>query len=581
MKQRSLFIFIILLFQAFSIHGHTDELHDENPPLIQADIIVYGDEIPGIAEAVMSSRAAKFNGKKTKILLIRPNKPGEMLGGVITRGGLAYLDRNQILEKPDSHNLFSHLWQSKSLIGKGFRFTCRILHIKNKTAYLKPSSDFYRELLARAEVKKISIDPVKADKVLRTMLKESNIQLINQTELIPFLSNASKKKKAGEQKENTKIDYLVSRSVNSKSSPKVTYKAKVYVDATQNADLARAAGLQYSLGFDTLGYPDATLPVTPVFMTHGLRVQQLQKLEESILSNKKLLSKIELMIRRDNEPKVADWLLSTLEKEMIVGEDYVDVRSIALGGAFHEWSGKPYTLQEGFIFDRPNIAILDNGALSWNAFLYKMSAPELSKFLDKGISPRDYMLSDMQSFEQWLRKEVSVIEMQGNIHSKIKVISPQELYIRHHLNILDVLKPLAGRDILRGGNSLENSIGTFSYFFDVRGGIDGLGGKMPKPIFNFGIEHSLTKIPNLAVIGRSAGYYGLAPAIGRILELNISIGAYIGLAAWLAIDKNKSIQDIKTSELRHLMKSMTGKEIVFEGKDLTNSISKEALDKIK
>ncbi len=433
MKQRSLFIFIILLFQTLSIHAHTDELHNESSPLIQADIIVYGDEIPGIAAAVMSSRAAKFNGKKIKILLIRPNKPGEMLGGVITRGGLAYLDRNQILEKPDSHNLFSHLWQSKSLIGKAFRFTCRILHIKNKTAYLKPSSDFYRELLTRAEVKKISIDPVKADKVLRTMLKESNIQLINQTELIPFLSNAGKKKKAGEQKENTKIDYLVSRAVDSKSSPKVAYKAKVYVDATQNADLARAAGLQYSLGFDTLGYPDATLPVTPVFRTHGLSLQQLQKLEESILSNKKLLSKIEFMVRRDNEPKVANWLLSTLEKKMIVGEDYVDVRSIALGGAFHEWSGKPYTLQKGFIFDRPNIAILDNGDLSWNAFLYKMSAPELSKFLDKGISPRDYMLSDMQSFEQWLRKEVPVIEMQGNIHSKIKVISPQELYIRHHL----------------------------------------------------------------------------------------------------------------------------------------------------
>jgi hypothetical protein len=174
-----------------------------------------------------------------------------------------------------------------------------------------------------------------------------------------------------------------------------------------------------------------------------------------------------------------------------------------------------------------------------------------------------------------------LIHQKSLLHSKIKVIPPQELYIRHNLNILDVLKPLAGRDIVRGGNSPENSIGTFSYFFDVRGGIDGLGGKMPKPIFNFGIEHSLTKIPNLAVLGRSAGYYGLAPAIGRILELNISIGAHIGLAAWLTVDKNKSIQDIKTSELRLLMKNLTGKEIVFEGKDLTNSISKEALDKIK
>ncbi|HEY9886618.1 MAG TPA: hypothetical protein V6C96_05080, partial [Vampirovibrionales bacterium] len=89
-------------------------------------------------------------------------------------------------------------------------------------------------------------------------------------------------------------------------------------------------------------------------------------------------------------------------------------------------------------------------------------------------------------------------------------------------------QPLTAQQILQDkdfNNANPNQKeGRFCYYFDVRGGIDGFKGKLPgKTCFNFGFEHCLTNIQNLAVIGRSAGYTDIAPALGRILELNVSI----------------------------------------------------------
>ena len=56
---------------------------------------------------------------------------------------------------------------------------------------------------------------------------------------------------------------------------------------------------------------------------------------------------------------------------------------------------------------------------------------------------------------------------------------------------------MTGKEIIKGGTSAENSIGTFSYEFDFRGGVKGLGiNNLPLPRYYFGIESALAKNVN-------------------------------------------------------------------------------------
>ena len=95
---------------------------------------------------------------------------------------------------------------------------------------------------------------------------------------------------------------------------------------------------------------------------------------------------------------------------------------------------------------------------------------------------------------------------------------------------------------------------------------------MPKATFNFGIEHTLSRLNNLAIVGKSAGYSGLAPAVGRILELNTSIGANIGITAALATEQNKPIQSISSTETRLAMENTVGLKTPLKGIDLLGKV---------
>ena len=303
------------------------------------DILVYGDELPGIAAAITASR---IYAKPLRIALIRPNSAQEPLGGLITRGGLAYLDRNQLNDS------------------------------------LPASSEFYKEFLERAQVHKIALDPALSNKVLKQMLAEAHIEVISGTELEPII-------------EENKIKILQVKGTERQ------IKANIYIDASPNADLARKAGLKYNIGFESLGLKKVTLPISPIFQTKNLNAAELQTIEKSIFQSPQLMQKIKNKIKTDiPDQAYADWLLESLNKQMFIGEDCIDIRSIALGAAYHLYYNKVYNLKSGFLFDRANIAILKNGNLSWNGFLYKVSPQEI---LLNGSKPNAEMIAELKNFE--------------------------------------------------------------------------------------------------------------------------------------------------------------------------------------
>lgn len=389
-----------------------------SPPPVESqnfDIVVYGDELPGICAAIW---AKKTLGNNAKVALIRPNSADAQLGGLLTRGGLGYLD----LDKTPG-------W------------------------YRQPYSQCFIEFLDKAQIVEACVEPENAHQALQQMLAEAGVILVSESTLIPAV-------------EEGKIKYVEVKNSN------LRIKAAAYIDTTQDAELARKAGLEYYLGYESQNpkLRNETLAVSIVPIVEGLSIYDLRNLEADILYDYQKMAEIEDSIRKNQPPDGARFWLNNFWQPLFQRyQDGYYQKSIALGAAYLMEKNKPFKL-EGFFFDKANICLKTTGKLSWNGFLFKYSVAEVRELEENGLKPNQEMIAEMAEVEEWLRK------LSGK---NVRVKLPPEVYVRHSLSIKDVVDPLTGQEILRGGTMAANSLGTFSYEFDFRGGIKGIGIKMP------------------------------------------------------------------------------------------------------
>ncbi|NES76397.1 MULTISPECIES: FAD-dependent oxidoreductase [Okeania] len=485
------------------------------PPLAtykNFDIVIYGDELQGICAAIS---AKKTLGKTGKVVLIRSNSENAALGGLLTRSGLAYLDYDKT---PD--------WQ------------------------YRPYSQCFLNFLKKAKVVEACVAPDKATKAMKEMLEAAGIVVISNASLTPYV-------------ENRKIKFVQIDDTN------IRVKAAAFIDSTQDAELARKAGVPYYLGFASQNPQlwDETIATSIVPTVTGLSIYEFKKIESKILFNRQKMAKIKTKIQADQAPTDAKFTLKKFRLPIIktYKDGYIN-RSIALAGAYHIHRKHSFNLDLSsvFLFDKLNICRVGQRELSLNGFLFKYNSQKVREIENNNFQPTQDMITEMQELEAWLRK------MSGK---DVKVILPSEVYIRHSLNITDVVDPLTGKEILQGGTSAENSIGTFSYEFDFRGGVKGLGiNYLPLPIYNFGIESALAKnVNNLAVVGRSSGYIGIAVAVARIQTMSIYQGQAIGVAAAMANQKGIPLNQITSAEVREKLEQLTGKKTKLRGENRTGS----------
>lgn len=484
------------------------------------DLIGFGDEVPGILALVSAAR--EFNrrtGGWLKILLMLKGNAQEGIGGHLVRGGLAYLDRSMV--PPD-------LRQSLGLPTFG-----------------DPAS-LYQEFLQRCGVNQIALDPRRADAVLRQLLQESRIDILSRVQITSVLKDESQ--------------------LSAICLPRgEIYRARQFIDSTVNAELAQAAGVEKFQGFGTFGLPDSELPVTLVFETEGLSVQRLRDEEVGLL--RRLTNPADTEAQRfievatGSNAKLAEQFRRGLVdnrgnlQTMIVGPDYIDVRCRAFSIAYQSFRGKRFSLADSkAVLDQPNIAILPNGRLSWNALLCYTTGSQAEALARGAAKPSAEILAEMKFVEKWL-KSIGA-----------RVVRPaSELYIRHAGNVIGAVEPLSGARMLAGGVPEDEALATFTYHLDVRGGITGLGAKASKlgissisfhtpPIFNVGIRHALlSKVPNLAVVSPASGFDGYACAAGRIVEFNAAVGQGLGIAASLALTTNRNLAEISNHEVQQVL----------------------------
>jgi hypothetical protein len=486
------------------------------------DIIGFGDEVPGILTLVAAVREYHRRTKRyPKTLLMLKGNAQLGVGGHLVRGGLAYLDR-----------IYLPLDIRRSL---------------NLDTFGDPAA-LYKELLQKAGVDKIALDPRKADAALRDMLKSCYINILSHCEI----DSASLKGQT-----------LASiRLTNGE-----IYQASQFVDATVNAELAQAAGVRKHKGFGMMGLPDSELSVTLTFETEGLSVQQLKAIEMNYL--KRLSDPADREAQRwlkiaigKNPAHAKQWLNECRDRHnqfrpMVVGADYIDVRTKALSIAYHGTRGTALILEEsGAILDNGNIAILSGNRLSWNALLFYVTADQAEALARNKAQPTPAMLNEFAHVAQWFKSLGA---------TSVKPAS--ELYIRHAGNVMDAVHPLSGAQMLAGGVHYSEAFGTFGYHFDVRGGIKGLEKRatakgvkclehIHPPLFNIGMQHALIKtVRNLAVVSPASGFDGYACSAGRIVEFNAAVGQGVGIAIALALTSDRNLADISNKDVREVLEA--------------------------
>ncbi|MEG4344327.1 FAD-dependent oxidoreductase [Microcoleus sp. A003_D6] len=494
------------------------------------DVIGFGDEVPGVLAVISAAREYRRLTKRyPRVLLMSKGNLQEGIGGHLVRGGLAYLDRSQIGQE---------LQQSLKLDTFG-----------------SPAA-IYKEFLQKSGVSAIALDPRKASAALKEMLSQAGVDLLSKVEIQSV------------NKERQRIASIT-------TSRGIVYAGKQFIDATVNGELAQAAGVRKLKGFETFGLPNSELPVTLVFETQGLSVRRLKELDYNYLKRFTNLADSEsqkfLLYAAGKDAKLAEQLrLEMLDtrgnlRTLWAGRDYIDVRSPALSVAYHSFRGTKLSFPEtGIILDEGNIAILPNERLSWNALLFAVTASEAEALARSGSKPTANMQREMLFLAAWLRSLGAT-----------SVTSASELYIRHAGNVTGVVEPLTGAQMLLGGVPANEALATFSYHFDVRGGIPGIGEKanslgwfksvsFKQPTFNIGIRHALIKnVPNLAVVSPCSGFEGFACSVGRIVEFNAAVGQGVGIAAINAILNNKNLADISNREVRQVLAQTGQLPIIF------------------
>ncbi|MBE9165390.1 FAD-dependent oxidoreductase [Tychonema sp. LEGE 06208] len=484
------------------------------------DVIGFGDEVPGVLAVISAAREYRRRTKRyPRVLLMSKANLQEGIGGHLVRGGLAYLDRCQLAQE---------LRQSLKLDTFGSPAT------------------IYQEFLQKSGVSAIALDPRKASAALQEMLSQAGVDLLSKVEI---------------QSVNKQRQRIASIT----TSKGIVYAGKQFIDATVNGELAQAAGAKKLKGFETFGLPNSELPVTLVFETQGLSTRRLKELDYIYLKRFTNLADSEsqkfLLYAAGKDVKLAEELRQEMLdsrgnlKTLWAGNDYIDVRSPALSVAYHSFRGTKLSFPEtGVILDEGNIAILPNSRLSWNALLFAVTSSEAEALAKSGSKPTANMQKEMLFVATWLRSLGAT-----------SVTSASELYIRHAGNVTGVVEPLTGAQMLLGGVPANQALATFSYHFDVRGGIPGMGEKanslgwlkslsFKQPTFNIGIRHALMKnIPNLAVVSPCSGFEGFACSVGRIVEFNAVVGQGVGIAAINAILNNKNLADISNGEVRQVL----------------------------
>jgi hypothetical protein len=432
------------------------------------------------------------------------------------------------------------------------------LSVRGGLSYMDITPEYrcglFNAFLERCGVVRVALNPHKADQVLHEMLSEAQVEVISGMETRLELDGHGFPKHV----------------ILTQCEQKHSLSPQVVIDATPDADIARSLGLAYIQGLGgILGEEQDFLGVSPVFRITGVSVEALRAFEAGLRENPFLPQRLEQAL--PYHPPALRAELIERPTYAPVDQDYLDILNPVIGIDYHIWRhGSPQGYASAdILIDGGNVSRLTDGSLGFNGLVAQAQAlnlefEDLIKLSQDGPTP-SVLQAEMRQFERYLREV-------GSFQSAC-VIPPESLYVRQTLTLL-ARDNMTARKAIEGGVSPQKSIGTFSYWLDLRGTqLWKLypGEHLPKPIFNVGLDVALpfsSAVQNFAFVSRSAGYSPIGQGAGRIVQHNALLGEGVGIAAALAVQHQKpltAIVDDQMPEIQAILQERLNTPLTLEG----------------
>ncbi|TCZ77243.1 FAD-dependent oxidoreductase [Paenibacillus albiflavus] len=427
----------------------------------QYDVVVVGTDPEGIAAAVSASR----NGLKT--LLVDGNNR-EILGGLFTLGWLNTIDMNW---KPGGNGITGQVPLNKGIFSEMF-----------------------------GQIEGDSFDVITAANVFNRMVKnEKNIDLLLQVQAIEPLMKAE----AGANG-NKVIEGV---NVTLHDGTKKTIKSKSVIDASQDADLAVAAGVPYTYGReDLVGDTKTKMAVTLVFRLKNVTPEVWKNIKDKLNNDDS---------KDTGANDVSAWGYFEMYQYPSSNPERVKMRGL-------------------------NIGRQNNETMLINA---------LQIFGIDGSDPK----SREEAFEIGMKEVPLVVEYMKTHFPEfagleLDVTAP-ELYVRetrhtegeYRLNILDVLENKDQWDRIAFG----------SYEVDIQNSSAAGDGTVVGKTDQYAIPfRSIVplQVDNLLVVGRAASFDTLPHGSARTVPVGMGTGEAAGAAAKIAQDANITFRELSASK---------------------------------
>ena len=412
---------------------------------INSEILIYSAE----PEGVMAAVAAAEEGKKVTLVMTR-EKPG----GLMTYAALNFLDLNYDQKSNNINQGLFTRWHQK--VGSA-----------------------------------ISFSPQKAETAFSEMLAaEENIKVINSVEL---------------QQVKTKNRSIESIKVK-KDSQLYNLTADYYIDASQDGDLAAAAGEDFFLGTADINLKNSWMASTQILKFSNVNPQKLKK---AVRNNKYYGSHF----RNDHA-----WGFSNFGKSYQSQNDNLRLRGL-------------------------NIVFIENNG-GYDAYINALLLFNVDPLSEKSAAEAKKSAA--------VEAELILKYLQANLEGFEKAELndlPQELYRRESRHFLTEYQ-LKTQDLFRQ-KIFKDTITLASYPLDYQAAAQDYPGFV---LFNpeyYGIPLRTLiarKNDNLLIVGRSSGYSSLAAASARVLPPAMNTAEAAGIAVSEAVNKNKSLLEIVEDE---------------------------------
>ncbi|WP_440446616.1 FAD-dependent oxidoreductase [Paenibacillus elgii] len=444
-------------------HYKSTAMPGEMKPLLQVssvsqikeayDVIVTGTDPEGVAAAVSAAR----NG--LSVLLV-DGRNREILGGLMTLGWLNSLDNNYSPESslvPGKHNF----------LNKGI----------------------FQEWYDRIEG--TSFDVVTAANAFYELVRqEPNIDLLMKVKMMePIVT-------VGQDGMRKVTGVQVIRQDGSRHN----VKAKAVIDATQDADIAAAAGVAFTIGREDIGDPKSQMAVTLVFKLRGVT----QEVWESFGRHKDT-----------GIDRMSGWGFPEMWEYPSSNKDKVRMRGLNIG----RQNDGTILINALQIF---GINPLDPGSVEEAFEIGKKEIPLVVDYMKKNF------------------KEFADLELAG---------TAPELYVRETRHMKGIYR-LTITDVLDNRDQWDR-IAFGSYKVDIQStNYQDRGAIMLNPVqYAIPFRSILPREVNgLLVVGRSASFDTLPHGSARVIPVGMATGQAAGAAAKLAVDKGLSFRELSESK---------------------------------